>query len=191
MTGADVLLVIVATLGGSGGLLGAAAYLGQKLVEHRLSKDLKAYDAMVAADVRIKALQLPGYRQLWEISSPFRSSDVRDYEETPMRKAAEELRHWYYAGGNGVLLSFRAQTLLQAGLKLLSTGGPGDSAAIRKLFSRLRTQMKADLGFYTDVQAAAALEMDKVIAEARAEAASEPAAGAHDVRGAGRTSRTG
>ena len=161
--------ILLLTLGGSGGLLGAVSFLGQRLVEHRLDKDLKTFDARLAAAVRIKELQLPGYRELWEISSGIRSSDLREYEPAAMREAARRLRAWYYRDGNGALLSFRAQTLLQSGLTLLDAGAPADSAAVRWLFSNLRTQLKRDLGFYTDREAAAPLAVPQAIEEARRE----------------------
>jgi hypothetical protein len=213
----------VTFLGGVGGLLGVVGYLGSRLVEHRLGKDKKSFDATfderlaketkifeqkladerntfdktldakfakdmktfdamldaklandmktleakLAAAVRIKELQLEGYREIWELSGAFRPSDTVDYPSSTMQDAGAKLRDWYYAKGHGILLSFCAQELFQPVLTLLSNGRPEDSAAVRNLFSWLRTQLKKDLGFYTDSEAARSLPSETMIARAR------------------------
>jgi hypothetical protein len=168
---ANLLEVLLAAFGGSAVALLVVGFLGRSLVGHWLQRALKDYDAQLAARVRIIELQLPAYRELWELSSSFRSSFAGEYDADVMRAGERRLSRWYYHGGNGALLSFEAQSILQAGLSLLRRCAPADSAAITRIFSRLRTQLKRDLGIYSETEAARQLDSQQVIEQARAEAA--------------------
>lgn len=176
--------LVIAAIGGGGVALAVAGFLGRSLVAHWLAKDLKTYDAGLAARVRVIELQLPAYRDLWQLSGVFRSSHRGPYDLAVMQRAERDIVSWYYRGGNGAMLSFDAQSILQAGLQLLRAGDPDDSAVITRVFSSLRTQLKSDLGIYSRPEARRELTVNEVIRTARDEVARVPAASGEGTPGA-------
>ncbi len=67
----------------------------------------------------------------------------------------KEVTDWYYKEGNGLYLSHPATTKFLAARALLKKTAP-DIAEVKKIkgaFSGLRTQMKQDIGVYSEKEA--------------------------------------
>jgi hypothetical protein len=97
--------------------------------------------------VRLVEPRVDAYRKLWalmDVASPSLQKELTANEREDLEA---KLRTWYYSNGNGIFLSAESRALLvEAKKHLLDSNKPMKD--IRGTLSKLRSQMKNDVGVY-------------------------------------------
>jgi len=97
------------------------------------------------------------YENLWEITEPFSPHFDKPHDNQEMEEVREKLSSWYYDDGNAMYLTFEASNLFLKSLALLDKEEdvPWEDIwkDIKKAFSSLRTQLKIDIGTYSQKEA--------------------------------------
>jgi hypothetical protein len=148
----DIVQTVLSILGGGAALVAAAAFIAKKWVEHQFVKELEDYKGLLGRGqllfTKVLETRLPAYRELWALSGRIAASGRDDINAAEQALLASELREWYYRDGHGLVLSSEASHLLRAAMGTLREAEPHNTAAVRKLMSRLRTTLKTDLNVY-------------------------------------------
>lgn len=101
--------------------------------------------------LKIAEKRISAYRALWEVMEPARitrldeeggQGPITPAEAVGIRK---EMIHWYYAGGNGILLTQATKSLYLLACRRLIAKGENDGFQRMRELSILRTQMALDL----------------------------------------------
>ena len=93
------------------------------------------------------------YQALWEKTANFTPRETSPLDVSLARTDyLTNLRDWYYEAGNAMYLSLGSSDLLLRGFKLLERTDVS-AQEIKDHFSRLRTQLKVDLGVYSPADA--------------------------------------
>ncbi len=96
--------------------------------------------------------RLEALKKLWT-STEQMSPTASEQLSPKMRKELDaELRQWFYKNGNGIFLSIKAADAFLKARKIL-TDKLTTFEEVHKAFSRVRTQLKIDLGVYSPDEA--------------------------------------
>jgi hypothetical protein len=96
-------------------------------------------------DIALRTERLPEYRRLWALTEVLGWYGSHDVNAEVAKKLLEELDHWYFENGGGLLLSATSVDLFE---KLLLTlhKYDGDNDGLRQLGSSLRYALSFDVG---------------------------------------------
>jgi len=93
------------------------------------------------------------YGELWQLTEPLSPSRPDEISLEEREKLRETLTSWYYDKGNALYLSLNASDLFLKGRRLLAKESTARAKEVTDAFSSLRTQMKVDIGVYSDKDA--------------------------------------
>ena len=122
-------------------LLIAGLWLNTRL--ERLKGQISLHNAL--AQHRAAALGA-----LWNLTQPLTPRNV-DPEPTVCKSSFNDLRRWYYSESGAMHLSYEATDQSLGLLTALQATTP-NCVSIKHLASKLRTQLKVDMGVYTKRQ---------------------------------------
>ena len=113
------------------------------LANYKSTLDLKRNTEIMLAESR-----LPAFTSLWaltESTSPTRTKTLNKEEKNTLNLS---LRAWYYENGNGLFLTNNLRKTYLAARKALEGESPESEDKISKVFSKLRTDLKNEIGIY-------------------------------------------
>ncbi len=126
--------------------------IGVLLVGYWINRRLERDKANEGIRQKIAEARAAAYLSLWQLTAEI---DAIDGSLLPSQRADQLLNQvtaWYYHQGNGLYLSHPATQLFLEARETLKGSSP-DVITLKSRFSRLRTQMKQDIGVYTERQA--------------------------------------
>lgn len=129
--------LIIALISGFFGLLGTGLSIWATVTAQDVRREMQ---------VKLVEPQLAAYRTLWALMGPASPSLDNDFTIEERTRMEEDFRRWYYENGNGIFLSSASRDLLVEAKEQLKSGG--SSGNVRRLLSRLRSQLKNDIGVY-------------------------------------------
>lgn len=122
------------------GLLGTVLSIWASLIAHNVRNEMQ---------VKLVQPQLDAYRKLWSlmaIASPAMPERLKDKNNRV--RLEEQLRSWYYTDGNGIFLSKKSRAIFVEAKDLLKDSSDAEVETITKKLSKLRSQLKNDIGVY-------------------------------------------
>ena len=116
-----------------------AGYLANKSIEkYKAREEFRKTFAVVRVDA---------YKQLWSLMDTLSPNKDSEISEAERRALSDLLQTWYYQYGGAIFLSLKAaDRFMEAKNSLLKPGV--SSHDLRERFSRLRTELKIDVGVY-------------------------------------------
>ena len=119
-------------------------------------KELEHYKWEKQVDLEFKRSVMPerleALKRLWSCMEPLSPTAAMPLSRAEREKLDAQLRQWYYANGGGIFLSIQAAADCFDARATLLNGQISDKS-VREAFSRLRTQMKIDVGVYSPEEA--------------------------------------
>jgi hypothetical protein len=113
---------------------------------------LANYESMLEQKRNTKLMiaqsRLPSFTSLWEITAPTSPTRTSKLSEEERQKLDLALRDWYYQKGNGIFLTNELRETYLAARKSLVIDTSETEQNITKLFSKLRTDLKNEVGIY-------------------------------------------
>lgn len=126
--------------------------LGLLLIGYWLNRRLEYDKSDESIRQKIAASRAATYLSLWQLTADVDEVDGKSMTLESTGKLLNKVTTWYYQEGNGLYLSHQATTLFLECRGMLKKASL-DVAQIKSGFSRLRTQLKQDIGVYDDQQA--------------------------------------
>lgn len=126
--------------------------IGILLVGYFINRRLERDKANEGIRQKTAEARAAAYLSLWQLTAEIDAIDRSPLTPGRVEQLLNEITEWYYEKGNGLYLSHPATQLFLEARKTLKKPSP-DVTAIKKGFSRFRTQMKQDIGIYTERQA--------------------------------------
>lgn len=126
--------------------------IGLLLVGYWINRRLERDKANEGIRQKIAEARAAAYLSLWQLTAEIDAIDGSLLTSQRADQLLNQVTAWYYQQGNGLYLSHPATQLFLEARGTLKKTSP-DVAAIKSGFSRLRTQMKQDIGVYTERQA--------------------------------------
>lgn len=126
--------------------------VGVLLIGYWINRRLEHDKASEGIRQKVAEARATTYLSLWLLTAEI---DAINHEPVTPEKAEQLLNKvtdWYYEKGNGLYLSHPATRLFLEARTMLKSSKP-DVAAIKSGFSRLRTQLKQDIGVYSEQEA--------------------------------------
>jgi hypothetical protein len=118
----------------------------------RLEKFKKDQDREQAFLLQVSVSRLNAYLKLWSLTEKVSPSSKEEIRKEIKENLSNRLRSWYYEDGNGVYLTLIAADLFLKAKETLNVDTDKQTEQIKEAFSKLRTQMKIDIGAYSDEQ---------------------------------------
>ncbi|MEJ2395451.1 MAG: hypothetical protein P8045_08325 [Candidatus Thiodiazotropha sp.] len=138
----ELLIVIVDKLLIGVLILIVGFWINRKLHEYKIG-----LEENVGTRVRIAERRLPSYRKLWELTSPTTHARTKELSDIEKKELYDQLCKWYYETGNGIFLSNETRKLYLDSRESLLDENVSDED-ITRIFSRLRTEIKNEIGIY-------------------------------------------
>lgn len=126
--------------------------LGLLLIGYWLNRRLEHDKSDESIRQQIAESRAATYLSLWQLTAEIDAVDGKSMTPEAIEKLLDKVTTWYYQKGNGLYLSHQATTLFLECRGMLKKASL-DVAQIKSGFSRLRTQLKQDIGVYDDQQA--------------------------------------
>ncbi len=139
----ELLLVIVEKAILAIGLLLIAYWFNRRLERDKSDEGIRQ---------KIAEARAATYLSLWQLTAEIDAVNRDSTKPETIEKLLNKVTNWYYQEGNGLYLSHEATRLFLESREMLK-GSSLDVPQIKSGFSRLRTQMKQDIGVYDDQQA--------------------------------------
>jgi hypothetical protein len=119
-------------------------------------KELEHYKWEKQVDLEFKKLVMPlrleALKRLWSCMEPLSPTATAPLSQAEREKLDAQLRQWYYANGDGIFLGIQAAAAYFDARATLLNEQISDKG-VREAFSRLRTQIKIDVGVYSPEEA--------------------------------------
>ena len=117
-----------------------------------INRLLASYESMLEQKRNTKLIiaksRLPSFTSLWEITEPTSPTRASELSKEERKKLDTALRAWYYKQGNGVFLTNEIRDTYLAARKCWKSDNDESEEEITKSFSRLRTDLKNEIGIY-------------------------------------------
>lgn len=126
--------------------------IGVLIVGYWINRRLERDKANEGIRQKIAEFRAAAYLSLWQLTAEIDAIDGEPVTPERMGQLLNQVTAWYYQQGNGLYLSHQA-TKLFLGARAMLKGPSPDVTVIKSGFSRLRTQMKEDIGVYTGQEA--------------------------------------
>jgi hypothetical protein len=126
--------------------------LGLLLIAYWFNRRLERDKANEGIRQKIAASRAATYLSLWQLTAEIDAVNNSLMTPEAIEKLLNKVTSWYYQEGNGLYLSHEATSLFLECRGMLK-GTSLDVPQIKSGFSRLRTQLKQDIGVYDEQQA--------------------------------------
>lgn len=126
--------------------------IGALIIGYWINRRLERDKADESIRQKIAESRAATYLSLWQLTAEVDAIDHEPVTPEKVEQLLNKVTSWYYQQGNGLYLSHQATKLFLEAREMLKGPSP-DVTTIKSGFSRLRTQMKQDIGVYTDQQA--------------------------------------
>lgn len=126
--------------------------LGLLLIAYWFNRRLERDKANEGIRQKIAASRAATYLRLWQLTAEIDAVNSSLMTPEAIEKLLNKVTSWYYQEGNGLYLSHEATSLFLECRGMLK-GTSLDVPQIKSGFSRLRTQLKLDIGVYDEQQA--------------------------------------
>ena len=123
--------------------------IGVLIVGYWINRRLERDKANEGIRQKIAESRAATYLSLWQLTAEIDAIDRDPLTPEKVEQLLNKVTTWYYQQGNGLYLSHKATQLFLEAREMFKSPSP-DVAVIKSRFSRLRTQMKEDIGVYTD-----------------------------------------
>lgn len=126
--------------------------IGVLIVGYWINRRLERDKANEGIRQKIAESRAATYLSLWQLTAEIDAIDRDPLTPEKVEQLLNKVTAWYYQQGNGLYLSHQATQLFLEAREMFKSPSP-DVAVIKSGFSRLRTQMKEDIGVYTNQEA--------------------------------------
>ena len=134
------------------GLIGIILLIIGFWIKTRIER-LKGEEALRRLIVgQIASARSPAYLELWQLTVKTSPSKTRALSQQEKDDLFDSLTTWYYDKGNAIFLSVAATDLFLKARGMLKESNSSDQETT-DAFSKLRTQLKVDMGVYSDQDA--------------------------------------
>ena len=126
--------------------------IGVLVVGYWINRRLEKDKANEMIRQKIAESRAKTYLSLWQLTAEIDTLGREPVSPEKVTHLLDKVTDWYYQQGNGLYLSHPATSLFLEGRNMLKNPAL-EAVALKSVFSRLRTQMKQDIGVYTDNEA--------------------------------------
>lgn len=126
--------------------------IGLLLVGYWINRRLERDKANEGIRQKIAEARAAAYLSLWQLTAEIDAIDGSLLTSQRADQLLNQVTAWYYQQGNGLYLSHPATQLFLEARAMLKSPSP-EVISLKSGFSGLRTQMKQDIGVYTERQA--------------------------------------
>lgn len=123
--------------------------VGLAIIGYFLNRRLERDKANEGIRQKVAEARALAYLGLWQMTAKIDKLDAAAFTDATAVSLLDEVTNWYYQQGNGLYLSHPATRLFLAARSTLKATPP-NIVTIKSAFSQMRTQLKQDIGVYSD-----------------------------------------